>query len=70
MTIKINFEKGASRGSVLEVSFCLLEEEVSNPLPSDTKLLLTKNYFEIIIFEKLRIPRVISGKKVSLSWRF
>ena len=31
--------------------------------PSDTKLLLTKNYFEIIIFEKLRISRVISGKK-------
>ena len=27
-------------------------------LPSDTKLLLTKNYFEIIIFGKLRISRV------------
>ena len=26
---------------------------------SDTKLLLTKNYSEIIIFEKLRISRVI-----------
>ena len=35
------------------------------PLPSDTKLLLTKNYFEIIIFEKLRISRVISGKSLS-----
>ena len=34
-------------------------------LPSDTKLLLTKNYFEIIIFEKLRISRVISGKSLS-----
>ena len=34
-------------------------------LLSDTKLLLTKNYFEIIIFEKLRIPRVISGKSLS-----
>ena len=34
-------------------------------LPSDTKLLLTKNYSEIIIFEKLRISRVISGKSLS-----
>ena len=31
-------------------------------LPSDTKLLLTKNYFEIIIFQKLRISRVIPRK--------
>ena len=36
-----------------------------SPIPSDTKLLLTKNYFEIIIFEKLRISRVISGKSLS-----
>ena len=36
-----------------------------SPLPSDTKLLLTKNYSEIIIFEKLRISRVISGKSLS-----
>ena len=28
-------------------------------LPSDTKLLLTKNYFEIILFGKLRISCVI-----------
>ena len=28
-------------------------------VPSDTKLLLTKNYSEIIIFGKLRISRVI-----------
>ena len=35
------------------------------PVPSDTKLLLTKNYSEIIIFEKLRISRVISGKSLS-----
>ena len=34
-------------------------------IPSDTKLLLTKNDFEIIIFEKLRISRVISGKSLS-----
>ena len=34
-------------------------------LPSDTKLLLTKNYSEIIIFEKLRISYVISGKSHS-----
>ena len=34
-------------------------------IPSDTKLLLTKNYFEIMIFEKLRISRVISGKSPS-----
>ena len=34
-------------------------------LPSDTKLLLTNNYFEMIIFEKLRISRVISGKSLS-----
>ena len=32
-------------------------------IPSDTKLLLTKDYSEIFIFEKLRISRVISGKK-------
>ena len=31
-------------------------------LPSDTKLLLTKNYFQIIIFQKLRISRVIPRK--------
>ena len=36
-----------------------------NVIPSDTKLLLTKNYSEIIIFEKLRISRVISGKSLS-----
>ena len=34
-------------------------------IPSDTKLLLTKNYFEIIIFKNLRISRVISGKSLS-----
>ena len=34
-------------------------------LPSDTKLLLTKNHSEIVIFEKLRISRVISGKRLS-----
>ena len=34
-------------------------------LPSDTKILLTKNYFEISIFEKLRISHVISGKSLS-----
>ena len=34
-------------------------------VPSDTKLLLPKNYFEIIFFEKLRISRVISGKSLS-----
>ena len=43
-------------------------------LPSDTKLLLTKNYSEIIIFEKLRISRVISGKSLSSGrfqeWKF
>ena len=33
-------------------------------IPSDTKLLLTKNYSEIIIFEKLRISRVISRKSL------
>ena len=33
-----------------------------NPLPSDTKLLLTKNYSEIIILGKLRISRVIPWK--------
>ena len=36
-----------------------LQCALSVPLPSDTKLLLTKNYFEIIIFGKLRISRVI-----------
>ena len=38
---------------------------VNPPLPSDTKLLLTKNYSKIIIFEKLRISRVISRKSLS-----
>ena len=32
---------------------------------SSTKLLLAKNYSEIIIFEKLRFSRVISGKSLS-----
>ena len=40
-------------------------ELISSKLPSDTKLLLTKNYSEIIIFEKLRISRVISGQSLS-----
>ena len=35
------------------------------PVPSDTKLLLTKNYSEIIIFEKLRISYVIPWKSAS-----
>ena len=39
-------------------------EPVSD-LPSGTKSLLTKNYFEIITFEKLRISHVISGKSLS-----
>ena len=34
-------------------------------IPSDTKLLHTKNYFEIIIFEKVRISHAISGKSLS-----
>ena len=34
-----------------------------NALPSDTNLLLTKNYSEIVIFEKFRISYVISGKR-------
>ena len=34
-------------------------------VPSDTKLLLTKNYSEIIIFEKLRISYVIPWKSPS-----
>ena len=34
-------------------------------VPSDTKLLLTKTYFEIIIFLKLRISRVIPRKSRS-----
>ena len=33
-------------------------------IPSDTKLLLTKNNSEIIIFEKLRISRVIPSKSL------
>ena len=37
-------------------SFCLY---IALSLPSDTKLLLTKNYSKIIISEKLRISRVI-----------
>ena len=38
-------------------------------LPSDTKLLLTKNDSEIIMFEKLRISRVIPWKRL-FSWTF
>ena len=38
---------------------------LANRVPSDTKLLLTKNYSKIIIFEKLRISRVISRKSLS-----
>ena len=34
-------------------------------IPSDTKLLLTKNYSKIIIFEKLRISYVIPWKSPS-----
>ena len=34
-------------------------------VPSDTKLLLTKNYSKIIIFGKLRISRAIPGKCLS-----
>ena len=34
-------------------------------LPSNTKLLLTKNYSKIVIFGKLRISRVIPGKCLS-----
>ena len=34
-------------------------------VPSDTKLLLIKNYSKIIIFEKLRISRVIPRKSPS-----
>ena len=36
--------------------------ELFFPIPSDTKLLLTKNYSEIIILGKLRISRVIPWK--------
>ena len=42
-----------------------LENPLENSPPSDTKLLLTKIYSEINIFEKLRISRVISGKSLS-----
>ena len=35
------------------------EKKGKNHIPSDTKLLLTKNYSEIIIFGKLRISYVI-----------
>ena len=37
---------------------------VPKRLPSDTKWLLTIKYSEIIVFEKLRISRVISGKSL------
>ena len=53
------------------VTFARVQGEVPRELPgareipSDTKLLLTKNYFEIIIFGKLRISRVISWKCLS-----
>ena len=38
-------------------------------VPSDTKLLLAKNYFEIVIFLKLRISRAISRKSRSFPER-
>ena len=50
---------------VIDTSRTPLAHLQTRKLPSDTKLLLTKNYFEIIIFEKLRISRVISGKSLS-----
>ena len=40
-------------------------QDLLSDLPSDAKLLLTKNYSEIIIFEKLRISRVIPWKCLS-----
>ena len=40
-------------------TFCPPHFSSSQEIPSDTKLLLTKNYFEIIIFEKLRMSYVI-----------
>ena len=52
-----------AKGSTSQHWWCI---KISLPyIPSDTKLLLTKTYFEIIIFEKLRISRVISGKGLS-----
>ena len=59
-----NFPETKDLSTLSEVpSWPNISQQMS--LPSDTKLLLTKNYFEIIIFEKLRISRVISGKSLS-----
>ena len=49
------------------ITLMIAESATNGTLPSDTKLLLTKNYSEIIIFEKLRISRVISGKSLSFT---
>ena len=62
------FKKAKGKGTV-ELKY--IEEELrdksifnyhcdpKSTVPSDTKLLLTKNYSEIIIFEKLRVSYVI-----------
>ena len=44
---------------------CMLSTSHVYEIPSDTKLLLTKSYFEIIIFERFWFSRVISGKSMS-----
>ena len=56
-------EKATSRGWVLGTVLDGVAPQEKKE--TDTKLLLTKNYSEIIIFEKLRISRVISWKSLS-----
>ena len=48
-------------GAILLLVFMPLKSVFYLNVPSDTKLLLTKIYSEMNIFEKLRISRVISG---------
>ena len=44
-------------------------ESPISQMPSDTKLLLTKNDSKTVIFEKLRISRVIPWKSLSFAKR-
>ena len=44
---------------VTEQKKAMVYTKQCSKLPSDTELLLTKNYSELIIFGKLRISRVV-----------
>ena len=59
----LNFQDGPRSGGLW--TFKPTRRYAMWQIPSDTKLLLTKNYSKIIIFEKLRISYVIPWKSPS-----